>query len=394
MPRELAFCLLLLLAGLLTVPSRSLRAARDVESPCVPEYSKAAAPQLVLLGEDVSITLRVRAACPGDVAPWHLVFALDGSASMAGARTRRMKAAAADVTRSLDLDHNRSTQVGVVEFDGGARALCPLSGETQRIVTCIDKVGAAGGSAIHKGIDEALRTLAKGRSVFGAKEMAQTIVLLSNGHDDAGCSPLVAAANRAKGQGVTVISVCVGPNCNASCMRRAATDPRFYADSEDRSRLLEMFERIRDSGGLSVVVHTLEVEDTIPPSMAHVPGSASPPPTEPQTPTDWLRWEETFVPREGLTYTYRVRPLVAGYLATNATATGRLTDNRQRIKDWTFDTPWVTVLRPDVLPPPANHTLVWTLPRSFGSCCVPPGEASWHEAAIRATSSPGSPLGD
>src|SRR5262249_18711917 len=53
-----------------------------------------------------------------------------------------------------------------------------------------------------------------------------------------------------------------------------------------------------------------------------------------------------YVPKDGITITYRLRPLDTGYHPTNVEATGELTDNQNRTRDFDFPVPHVMVLQP------------------------------------------------
>ena len=132
-------------------------------------------------------------------------------------------------------------------------------------------------------------------------------------------------------------------------MRGVASGARYFFRAENAGSLQGIFEMIRDRL-LNVVIRHLEIKDTLPPNMAYVANSANPPQSEPAYPVDYLLWKEVYVPKEGVTYTFRARPLSVGYWPTNLETTGQLVDNKGRAKDWTFESPWVTVLRPDPLP--------------------------------------------
>jgi hypothetical protein len=53
-----------------------------------------------------------------------------------------------------------------------------------------------------------------------------------------------------------------------------------------------------------------------------------------------------------LTYSLEVEPLQPGYWPTNVEATGEFVDSQQRRSSFTFDVPWVTVLRAVPIPTP------------------------------------------
>ena len=329
----------------------STRALEERVSPCIPEYTKVASPDVLLLGETVDVTLTVRAICAGERMNYHFVFVLDGSAGMAGDPRKEMKEAAVGVIRGLDLAAHPSTKVSVVEFNSAAVTCCGLTGSQSRAIGCVRKVNARGGSAIDAGIEEGMRVLAHGRLGLDRESTTEVMLLFSRGDNDEGCQAAVKAALQARGQGMLMIAVCAGRDCNEACMRQVAGSSRYYFRAAEAERLRDVFEQIRYQL-LNVVIRDLQVRDALPAHMAYVPGSARPTQSQPEDPRDWLMWQEEYVPREGVTYTYRARPLVAGTMPTNLQATGRIVDNKGRVKEWAFPSPWVTVLQPDLVPPP------------------------------------------
>jgi len=325
-------------------------------SPCQPVYNKIASPNVILYGEEVDITFTVKALCAGERFPLHIVLVLDASGSMQGQKTRQMKVAAGRLVRGLDMKEYPSTKVGVVQFNQQARRLTGLTNNENQVIGAINRVGANGGTRIDLGIMEGLRVLMQGRGDVSRKELTEVMVVLSDGGNNAGCSPVLSAARKARGQGVLLISVCVGNDCDEQCMRQVASAPRYYFRAENAGQLQAVFERIKNRI-LQINLRKLTVVDTLPDWMEFIPGSADPPQTAPDDPDQWLKWEDVYVPADGVTYAFKVRPLRTGYMPTNAGATGTLVDNKGRTRSWDFQIPWVTVLQPEPLstaatPPP------------------------------------------
>ena len=170
--------------------------------------------------------------------------------------------------------------------------------------------------------------LTKGRTGRNRDEITEVMVVLSHGSDE-GCGPVLRAARQACSQGILMIAVCVGSGCDETCMRQVASSPRYYCRAENSSALSGVFDQIRDRLS-SIVVRRLEIKDTLPGNMAYVANSANPPQSDPADPADYLVWEEAYIPREGVTYTFRVQPLQAGAWPTNLETTGRLVDTKGR----------------------------------------------------------------
>jgi hypothetical protein len=179
-------------------------------------------------------------------------------------------------------------------------------------------------------------------------EINEVMVVLSDGGNNAGCPPVLQAANAAKGQGILLITICVGADCDAALMRQVASSPRYYFQIEDMGSLGEVFRRIQEIV-TSIVLKRMTVKDVLPDNMRYVDGSADPEPKSISPNQDVLTWETSHVPVEGVTFTFKVEPLEAGYWPTNLEASLTFLDNKNRQGEKMFPVPWVNVLQPEVL---------------------------------------------
>ncbi len=315
------------------------------ESSCIADGQKHAFPKVLLLGETTTITLTARAVCAGEQIPLHIVLVLDASGSMAGDPTRQMKDAAKKLIEKLGMRDNPGTKVGVVEFNGTARALCQLTNNEGQAKGCVSRVGATGGTCIDCGIREGLRVLLNGRRrEQGDSALNEVMVVLSDGTNNAGCPPVVAASRQAKSQGIIVITVCVGSGCDAQCMREAASSARYFFQSDDAGGLIAVFERIRKDIQ-KITLRKMTIIDTLPPNMEYIENSSEPQ-ADVSPGKDQLTWTQNFVPSDGLTMSFKVRPKDVGFWPTNVLATGEFRDNQDRTGTIIFQVPWVTVLQP------------------------------------------------
>ncbi len=327
---------------------------RGEDSPCVPEENKYIEPKVVLLGETTKVTLQATVLCAGETYPLHIVLVLDASGSMAGNPTKEMKEAAVQLVRDLDMRNNPQTEVGVVQFSSIAKTLSQLTNNEGRAVGAIRKVGASGGTAIDQGIKEGLKVLVRGRGGgASAGNIHEVMVVLSDGGNNAGCPPVLQAANQAKNQGVLMITICVGSGCDAQCMRQAASSPRYFFQVQNAGQLKQVFQQIRDELR-NIILKKLTITDTLPDNMRYVPDSAEPEPDTMTPAGDKLTWDTNFVPKDGVTITFEVEPLEPGYWPTNVEARGDFKDNLNRDGSFIYGVPWVTVLRPDAIPTPTE----------------------------------------
>jgi Mg-chelatase subunit ChlD len=327
------------------VASGQLAVPQQNESSCSSEHHKVAFPDILLLGETTTITLTVHADCASELFPLHIVFVLDASGSMEGQPTRQMKNAVTNVIEDLDLANNPTTKVGVVQFNDKAQTLCQLTNNTNRLRGCVNQVAADGGTAIDAGVTEGLKVLYRGRSEVEDKASLQEVmVVVSDGENNNRCGPVLDAARQAKATAL-VATVCVGAACDAQCMRQAATSARYFFTANNANGLTEVLNKIR-ADILNITLRRLTVADTLPANMAYVPDSAEPEPDRIGPNGDELEWQLNHVPKDGVTITFRVKPLEVGYHPTNIVAFGEFLDNKNRKGEFVYEVPHVTVLQP------------------------------------------------
>jgi uncharacterized protein YegL len=301
---------------------------------------------MLLLGEEVTVTLTLRPVCPVDDSPLHIVLVLDGSSSMTGEPNREMKKAARQLIDRLNMQDNPATQVGVVQFNSAAKILCQLTNRSGQANGCIGRVGAAGGTNIGEGINAGLRVLQKGRTGFDDPDSIREImVVLSDGEDNQGCGNVQAAAGRVKSQGILLITVCVGTSCDAQCMRQGATSPRYFFEASSAAQLANVFEQIRRLV-IARVDASLSITGTVSPDHELVAGSGAPAPDMVAPDGSALHWRFDRPPTTGVTVSWRVRPLELGQLdlGISTFGFGPLGGPPSLLGD--FDEPQVLVLSP------------------------------------------------
>lgn len=374
-------------AGSHAVRAREAAATEPPPSPCIAETDASVRPDVVLVGEDVSVTLRVRVVCASEPYPLHVVLVMDGSASMDGASERQMRDAARHLVRSLAISEATARRGAVVQFDRTTRTWTPLTGEEERVLKAVSRVEArrppdpsspgppvtAGppvtsvphtpgpGStavptgdetAVDRGIADGYRELVAGRKRHPAPdEITEVMILLSDGHDPRGCRPALGEARNVKSNGVLVIAVCVGRGCDEGCMRQVASSPRYYFRAESAGALAGIFHQIRDRI-VNISVRRLVIEETPADGLAYVPGSAAPPTESIDEPTGVLRWRFDYVPTDGVTVTYRSRAVTPGERRSARDSSGWFHDNRGRRGGFVFPNRWLSAWRPDGLAAP------------------------------------------
>ena len=330
------------------------------DSTCAVERVKSALPDVILLGETVDITLVSKIVCSSEQVPLHIVFVFDASGSMnEEGKIKSAKQAAQTVITNLDLQNNPLTMVGVVEFNTTATILCQLTNSSTQAKSCVGRVVAIGGTNITAGIQAGIRVLGNGRrNVQDVNLLREVMVVLSDGSDNNGCGGVLSASSQARATGAIVMTVCVGSGCDTQCMRAAASSARYYFAAANAGQLQAIFERIRQEI-FNIVVKRLTVIDTLPANMQYVPDSADPQPDRIGPDGSELEWSPNAVPKDGITMTFKVKPLEVGYHPTNLSGTGEFIDNKGKKGAYAFEVPWVMVLQPfplatPTVPPPTE----------------------------------------
>jgi Mg-chelatase subunit ChlD len=340
-PLALAMAAIALAAlGALGAPAQTQAQPPD-ESPCVPVFNKTVSPATVTLGDAVTIALYARAVCPTQAVTRHIVLVLDASGSMTGTPRAALIAGASRFVRDLDLPGNPGIRLGVVDFNDVARQLSPLTNDEGQVLDAIAQVGATGQTRIDLALLEALRVLRMGRG--GANDILETLVLLTDGGNNAGCDAVRVAAAQVRGQGTLLLAIGLGADRDEACLRQVVGGPLDYFDAPSPAALEVVFQRVGDRI-LHVGLTRMIIKDTLPGYMQYVPESANPRQSAPDQPTDWLQWEPVWVPAEGLTFTFRAWPTSTGVLPTNLEAWGQLTDLYGRSRAWSFGVPSVEVI--------------------------------------------------
>ena len=146
--------------------------------------------------------------------PLHLVFAVDTSTSMAGPP---LAAAIAAGQRLLDAAGSND-KVGLVVFDGSARSVTPLTGNTQAVPAALSTLTTNPGTALYDGIGDAARLTGP---VDGSRRV---VVVLSDGDDTTSATSLddLTAALARKGVEVDAVGLTSSGSYTATALRRIA----------------------------------------------------------------------------------------------------------------------------------------------------------------------------
>lgn len=334
--RPLAAWLALFGAALLAGSLSALPAAAQATSNCRAEPDKFAAPDEIELGETVQVTLTLKDSCPEEVSPVDVMLVLDGSESMLdNGKIGNVKAAARAFLDAMDLDQSR---VGLVVFNDVAGLHSPLTQDKAYIRTRIDSITPSGRTNISAAID-----LATGELVTKDRGMQRAMIVLTDGINTVPTDPVPVAAQRAKDQGIVVVTICAGGQCDPG-LPMAASSPELFFNVPNAAELVQLYQKLAGELQANAIV-SWSIHDVVPANMKYIDGSAIPAPAgvsrEPSGETI-LTW--TFIgsfPAGGLTYT--LEPLEAGLHPTNVVATGEFKDRRDLPGNVVFPIPKVLV---------------------------------------------------
>lgn len=319
--------------------------ARTPTPLCEISHDKRAGPPIASLGDTIEVTLTTSALCRAPRRYVHVVLVLDESDAMTGEPIRKTKAAARQLVDDLRMTDYPGTYVGVVGFADRARRLVGLTNEPDLVRRALHRVGVGSGAGrLDVGLEEALEVHARGGIERDPDWVTKLVITYSLGPIGDRCDEAIRASRQVRGAGILSIAVCAGPTCSERCLREIASSHRYYFTVED-DRIEEVLAQIRDRT-YNVVVRSLAISDTLSSDMAYVPGSARPEPTAMDPSGRWLRWHAAYIPREGVTVTFRARPLRLGAVTTNEGAEGEAIINTGERHDWRFAVPTVVVVEP------------------------------------------------
>ncbi len=151
--------------------------------------------------------------------------------------------AARDAARAfvLQLQPGRD-QAALVQFNGAAAVVEPLTGDIARVAVGLDRLSQATGTRIDLALDAAA-----GELIGPARRAANNpvIILLTDGAPT-GVTPaeVLAAADRAKAAGLLIYTIGLGQDVDADLLRSVAGRPERYFAAPDTRDLAEIYGRI------------------------------------------------------------------------------------------------------------------------------------------------------
>ncbi len=330
---------------------------------CALGVDKTADPPVVLLGEEVDITLTIGGTCP-DIPPQaDIVLVLDRSGSMqTNTKMEDAKQAALAFLDAVDFTQSR---VAVVKFNQTANLEHPLTDNKAQLQAVIRRLSAQGGTNITLPTEIATEELTGPRRRPTALGV---IILLTDGNDNTGPLGPTIAGLEAKLDGIRFFAIGLGADVNGDLLRMMASTPDDYYFAPDSSDLTGIYADIARRIKAEVLARTLVVSDELPTDMSFKGMIRGPDPTISSRQLTWALSDVSF---SGLQLVYRVLPDTPGHRNTNVSAEADYVDGLGHGDRLTFPVPRVLVLRPRSPTPTVTPTPTPTRPPQPTSIYLP-----------------------
>jgi Mg-chelatase subunit ChlD len=313
---------------------------------CTVTVGKTARPELVLLGESVEVTLTLGGTCPAVPPQADIVLVFDRSGSMQlDNKIAAAQRAALDFLDAVDFSQAR---VGLVSFNQTPLLDQPLTDDRAALAAAVERLTAIGGTDIAAAVEEASLELAGPRRRPTAQGV---LVLLTDGNSEVRGALL--AALEARLDGTRLFTIGLGADVNTFLLQRMASTPQDYYFAPGNAELTTIYADIARRLQAEVLARQLLVTDVLPANMELQQMLAGP---APAIDGRRLTWSFSDVGFDTLRLAYRLRPAEPGSWPTNVSAEARYLDGFGQAGGAVFPVPWVTVLRPALLPTPPPVT--------------------------------------
>ncbi len=317
---------LFLLGSLLTVSRLPDASAQPRQSDCLLRAQRDLVPNPVPQGSTARVTISLQQDCPIHYSPVHIVFALDMSESMTDEAFDASRLFIRTLITMMDLQ--RVTRLGIVALSGDTEVRCELGATSTELVACLDGLEASGPSRLDEGIRESLELLRRGRPSTRGEVVAETLVIVSTGRFEPDCGPAIDETRAARREGVLLTSLCAGVDCDRACMIELASAARYAFGDDDPSGLGDVLAQLVADSRIQLWLRHLSFTEQLPENLRFPTGQDMPPNWDPTTRR--LSWEQLFVPRTGITFSFDVLPLSVGRYPSSLDSRVVFTDTQNR----------------------------------------------------------------
>jgi len=266
--------------------------------------SRVARPGVAFWPEPVNVDVRVDArtlptcADAGDVSPVQAVLVIDQSGSMLGAPLAEARNAASDFVDLMDLQKGQDI-VAIVSFDDRAFVRQTFTYDRNKATSAIQRVQEGGGTDIAAGLTSATHEIAKQDVTTNTR---QVIILLSDGDNNNGPAPVIAAADAAKAQGIRLFTVALG-GADTATLSQIASSPEDYYETADPTALMGIYSDIA-AGIVGTVATDIAVTEYYNDKSFAQVGSLY----RAVSATNSIQWNAPFMGARGRSMSYFLRP--------------------------------------------------------------------------------------
>ena len=293
---------------------RSAYPPLDCPSMCATNGDTTAFPKILLSGETVTAQLVVKATCAGIVRPMHLAILIDIDDRMSRGDIVEIKKELAQFIRRLDLEAN-STKIALVIASDPPRTIARLSDDKATLLAALKRIDYDAEQNLAAGINAARDVLSSYRVGCDKPDALNTMLVIASGIPSRECAPIA--------RGSTKDTFERHPDDRYLCpeaMSRIALSPirgrvlvrYFYSDIYGLRPARHLMERIRNESGNRITIKHFSVLEHLSEDVEYIPDSAIPP-AQLSTDGRHLIWpRSTVLPKDGITLTYKVKPLSQG----------------------------------------------------------------------------------
>jgi uncharacterized protein YegL len=268
-------------------------------SECKGELDKSANPAVVAIDQAFTVTLSLMLACPPSAFPNDVVLVVDRSGSMRGSAMADTRLALREFLDEVDFNLMR---VALVTFSTKGEKRVGLSTSRRQLDDAIASIVAEGNTNIGAGINAAGGILGWSKA---PRDRLAAIVLLTDGREQFDAEAVLRQSKVLKDDGVHFSTIGLGRDVDEELLAELASSRSDALLAPSGADLSALFRRL--AGRLSdISARDIIIDDLLPSDMRYVEGSALPPLAERQG--NLLRWRLPFLPSDGISLTYRLRP--------------------------------------------------------------------------------------
>ena len=310
-------------------------------STCTPISKSQPTSPVILSGETVTSSLHIKFRCTGRSSWLNIAIVVDPDALTSPSEVQQAKKALVQFVRRLDLGNDPYTRIGIVVASDRGMIVGDLTNDESRVLSLISRIGNDDSQNLAEGIEAAKRMLPTTPPDCLSPTNDNVLITLSSGIPWPECSPIAKAVRGAHSNGILTMAVCLQDRClDTRCLRQevASSSRYFFSRLGNFSEVARVIEFRRDTAEpapnlaqpdvINITLKEVSVVDHLAEDLEYIPNSALPQ-------AIWSADERTltwpmfdFIPNDGITLSYRTKPLGIGRTTLSEGAEIRWLDNQ------------------------------------------------------------------